>query len=178
MLVRGGLKIYCRLSHFLFIGGPPYTPPLPLAQSIFILIFLVAILDFTDVKHVTGGRGGKGREVEGREGEGRGPGLVFYVDFNPFLKIIMVTKYFKMDFSVKKITSFTPLLSTVSKLYYTYYHLRLLMIVCIVLIWFLLTVLHESENKNQISTMVFSPSPSPFSVQSQLKKKKTSLREG
>ena len=81
-----------------------------------------------------------------------------------------------MDFSFKKsnknLTCFTPLLSTVSKLYYTYYHLRLLMIVCIVLIWFLLTVFHESGNldaifivcrkiKNKISKLVFSPTPPP-----------------
>ena len=74
---------------------PPPTPPLPLAQSIFIIIFftpifymgpppippppalphivfffffffLAAILDFTDVKNVMEGRGGKGRE--GKEG--------------------------------------------------------------------------------------------------------------
>ena len=76
----------------------------------------------------------------------------------------MDAKYFKMDISVKnqqqKFTSFAPLLSTVWKLYYIYYHLRLLMIVCIVLIWFLLTVLHESGNLNaifihQISKLVF-----------------------
>ena len=62
----------------------------------------------------------------------------------------MDTKHFKIDFSVKKSTSLTPLLSTVSKLYYTYYHLRLSMIVCIVLIWFFFTVLHESGNLDAI----------------------------
>ena len=59
-----------------------------------------------------------------------------------FFKIEIDTKHFKMDFSVKKyVSSSLPSLSTVSKLYYTYYHLRLLMIVCIVLIWFLSTIL-------------------------------------
>ena len=47
-------------------------------------------------------------------------------------------------------TSFIPLLLTVSKLYYTYYHLMLLMLVCIVLIWFLFTVLQESSNPDAI----------------------------
>ena len=91
----------------------------------------------------------------------------------------MDTKHFKMDFSIKKyiifvFTSFTPLLSIVSKLYKTYYLLRLLMIVCIVLIWFLLPFLQESGNldvilkvrrkiKNKISKLVL--------VKSQLKKK-------
>ena len=37
-----------------------------------------------------------------------------------------------------------------SRLYYTYYHLKLLMMVCIILIWFLLTVLQESSNLDAI----------------------------
>ena len=89
----------------------------------------------------------------------------------------MDTKHFKMDFSMKKkyfffFTSFIPLLFTVSKLYYTYYHLSLLIMVCIVLIWFLLNVLQESSNldaifivcrkiKNKISKLVFVPTPPP-----------------
>ena len=50
--------------------------------------------------------------------------------------ILMDTKHFKMDFSMKGkniffFTFFILLLFTVSKLYYTYYYLRLLMMVCI-----------------------------------------------
>ena len=53
------------------------------------------------------------------------------------LFILMDTKHFKMDFSIIFFfTSFTQLISTTSKLYYTYNILRLLMIVCIVLIFF------------------------------------------
>ena len=86
--------------------------------------------------------------------------------------------HFKTDFSMKKkcffaFTSFSHLLFTVSKLYNTYYLLRLLMMVCTVLIWFILTVLQESSNldaifivcrkiKNKISKLVFSPTPPPF----------------
>ena len=60
-----------------------------------------------------------------------------------------------MDFNMKKkifvlFTSIIPLLFTVSKLYYTYYHLRLLMMVCIVLIGFILNVLQESSNLDAI----------------------------
>ena len=52
---------------------------------------------------------------------------------NQFFFILMDAKHFKIESSLNKIfTSFTPLLSTVSKLYYTYYHLRLLKKVCIV----------------------------------------------
>ena len=76
-------------------------------------------------------------------------------------------------------TSFSHLLFTVSKLYNTYYLLRLLMMVCTVLIWFILTVLQESSNldaifivcrkiKNKISKLVFSLTPPPFLVKSQL----------
>ena len=85
----------------------------------------------------------------------------------------------------KIITSFIPLLFTVLKLYYTHYHLRLLMMVCIVLIWFLFTVLQESSNidaifivcrqiKNKISKLLFSltPPPPPFWSKANLKKKK------
>ena len=60
-----------------------------------------------------------------------------------------------------------------TKLYYTYYLFRLLMIVCIVLIWFILTVLQESSNldvifivcrkiKNKISKFVFLLTPPPL----------------
>ena len=74
---------------------------------------------------------------------------------------------------------FLPSLPSVSKLYNTYYLLRLLMMVCTVLIWFILTVLQESSNldaifivcrkiKNKISKFVFSPTPPPFLVKSQL----------
>ena len=53
------------------------------------------------------------------------------------------------------------------------------MMVCTVLIWFILTVLQESSNldaifivcrkiKNKISKLVFSPTPPPFLVKSQL----------
>ena len=85
--------------------------------------------------------------------------------------------HFKKDFNMKIFfflffTSFIPLLFIVPKLYYTYYHLRLLMMVCIVLIWFLLTVLQESSNldakfivcikiKNKNSKLVFVPTPPP-----------------
>ena len=41
-------------------------------------------------------------------------------------------------------------LPSVSKLYYTYYLLRLLMMVCTVLIWFIFTVLQESSNLDAI----------------------------
>ena len=47
-------------------------------------------------------------------------------------------------------TSFTPLLSTASKLSYTFYLLILLRIVCIVLLWFVLTFLQESGNLDAI----------------------------
>ena len=58
-------------------------------------------------------------------------------------------------------------------LYKTYYLVRLLMMVCTVLIWFILTVLQESSNldaifivcrkiKNKISKLFFSPTPPPF----------------
>ena len=85
--------------------------------------------------------------------------------------------HFKTDFSMKKnvffaFTSFSHLLFTVSKLYKTYYLVRLLMMVCTVLIWFILTVLQESSNldaifivcrkiKNKISKLVFSLTPPP-----------------
>ena len=53
------------------------------------------------------------------------------------------------------------------------------MMVCTVLIWFILTVLQEPSNldaifivcrkiKNKISKLVFSPTPPPFLVKSQL----------
>ena len=71
----------------------------------------------------------------------------------PIFFILLDTKHFKMDFSMKIFfffTSFIPLLFTVSKLYYTYYHLSLLIMVYIVLIWFLLNVLQESSNLDAI----------------------------
>ena len=86
--------------------------------------------------------------------------------------------HFKTDFSMKNnvffaFTSFSHLLFTVSKLYNTYYLLRLLMMVCTVLIWFILTFLQESRNldaifivcrkiKNKISKLVFSLTPPPL----------------
>ena len=73
----------------------------------------------------------------------------------------MDTEHFKMDFSVKQIYFFFTSI-TVSKLYYTYYHLILLMIVCIVQYS---TVLQESgnlKNKNKISKLVLAPTPPPF----------------
>ena len=52
------------------------------------------------------------------------------------LFILMDTKHFKLDFSIIFFyTTFTQLISTTSKLYYTYNILRLLMIVCIILIF-------------------------------------------
>ena len=93
--------------------------------------------------------------------------------------------HFKTDFNMKKknlFTAFIPLLFTVSKLYYTYYHLMLLMMVCIILIWFLFTVLQESSNldaifivcrkiKKLISKLVFVPTPPPpFWSKANLKK--------
>ena len=51
----------------------------------------------------------------------------------------------------KKLSSLPSLpYYSVSKLYYTYYLLRLLMMVCTVLIWFILTVLQESSNLDAI----------------------------
>ena len=102
-----------------------------------------------------------------------------------FFFILMDSIHFKPDFSMKKkvffaFTSFSHLLFTVSKLYKTYYLVRLLMMVCTVLIWFILTVLQESSNldaifivcrkiKNKISKLVFSADPPPpFLVKSQL----------
>ena len=86
--------------------------------------------------------------------------------------------HFTTDFSMIfffffAFTSFSHLLFTVSKLYKTYYLVRLLMMVCTVLIWFILTVLQESSNldaiyivcrkiKNKISKLVFSPTPPLF----------------
>ena len=104
-----------------------------------------------------------------------------------FFKILMDSIHFKTDFSMKTnilfvFTSFSRLLFTVSKLYNTYYLLRLLMMVCTVLIWFIFTVLQESSNldaifivcrkiKIKFSKLVFLPTPPPFLVKSQLKKK-------
>ena len=77
-----------------------------------------------------------------------------------------------------------------TKLYNTYYLLRLLMMVCTLLIWFILTVLQESSNldaifivcrqiKNKISKLAFSSTPPPhFLVKSQLFKKKLTLPLG
>ena len=95
----------------------------------------------------------------------------------PFF-ILMDSIHFKTDFSMKTKYFFClhflhSLLFTVSKLYYTYYLLRLLMMVCKVLIWFILTVLQESNNldaifivcrqiKNKISKLVLLPTPPPF----------------
>ena len=95
--------------------------------------------------------------------------------------------HFKTDVSMKKkkktfFSSSLPSLPyySVSKLYYTYHLLRFIMMVCIVLIWFILTVLQESSNlgaifivcrkiKNKISKLVFLPTtPSPFLVKSKL----------
>ena len=82
---------------------------------------------------------------------------------------------------MNKKKSFHSLLFTVSKLYYTYYLLRLLMMVCTVLIWFLLTVLQESSNldaifnvcrrrkkERKIASWFFRQPPPPFLVKSQL----------
>ena len=90
--------------------------------------------------------------------------------FDPFFFILIVSIHFKTDFSMtKKNLHFlhSP------KLYYTYYLLRLFMMVCTVLIWFILTVLQESSNldaifivcrkiKHKISKLVFSPTPQPL----------------
>ena len=74
-------------------------------------------------------------------GHGKRPApfrLWYFTMANPGVK----KTFWPVFYPAKKITSFTPLLSTVSKLYYTYHHLRLVMIICMVLIWIILTVLH------------------------------------
>ena len=92
--------------------------------------------------------------------------------------ILMDYIHFKTDFSMTKQYIFSSLLPSfpyysVSKLYYTYYNLRLLMMVCILLIWFILTVLQESSNlgaifivcrkiNNKISKLVLLLTPPPF----------------
>ena len=98
-------------------------------------------------------------------------------NFNPFFVILMDSIHFKTDFNTKKkifflFTSFIPILFTVSKLYYTYYHLMLLMMVCIVLIWFSFDCspgiqqprcyIHVCRKiKNKINKLVFAPTPPP-----------------
>ena len=69
---------------------------------------------------------------------------------NPFFKIIMDTKQFKMDFSIFKNIYFLHFLHspTIHSLKTVLYLLSFeaFMIKYIVLIWFLLTVLQESAN--------------------------------